>query len=115
MKKKVENITTTELKRYLGALHEEHLDALEGIKEGFSIINNKLDRHEEILNEHTGILASHTETLESHTEMIGKLMIDVEVIKEDISLIKGDLKKKVDIDEFRSLERRVLLLEKRRA
>lgn len=53
-------------------------------------------------------------TLDSHTDMIGKLTVDVAIIKEDAEFIKNSLKKKVDIDEFAALERRVLLLEKRR-
>lgn len=66
-------------------------------------------------------------TLNSHTEMIGNLAVDmtivkmditairkdIEIMKSDIEFIKGGLKKKVDIDEFSALERRVLLLEKR--
>jgi hypothetical protein len=46
--------------------------------------------------------------------MIGKITTDVEIIKEDIEFIKGDLKKKVDVEEFSAPERRVSLLEKRR-
>lgn len=65
-------------------------------------------------------------TLDTHTEMIGHLAVDVEIVKDDISTLKKDmaitkediefiknnLKKKVDIDEFSALERRVSLLEK---
>ena len=32
---------------------------------------------------------------------------------EDIEFIKGGMKKKVDVDEFTALERRVLMLEKK--
>ncbi|MBI4087461.1 MAG: hypothetical protein HY434_01380 [Candidatus Liptonbacteria bacterium] len=59
-------------------------------------------------------LSAHTETLNTHTEMMGKLTIDVEIVKEDIEFIKAGFKRKVDVDEFAALERRVLLLEKRR-
>lgn len=54
------------------------------------------------------------DTLNSHTEMIGRLNIDVTIIKEDVEFIKSSLKKKIDIEEFAALERRVALLEKRR-
>lgn len=37
-----------------------------------------------------------------------------EIYKEDAEFIKNSLKQKVDIDEFAALERRVVLLEKRR-
>lgn len=53
-------------------------------------------------------------TLNAHTEMIGKLTVDMEIIKTDTEFIKHSLKKKVDVDEFAALEKRVLLLEKRR-
>ncbi|MBI3589062.1 MAG: hypothetical protein HY093_01455 [Candidatus Liptonbacteria bacterium] len=52
------------------------------------------------------------QTVESHTEMIGNLSVDLLIVKEDIEFIKGSLKKKVDVDEFSALERRVSLLEK---
>lgn len=40
--------------------------------------------------------------------------VDIEIIKGDVEFIKNGMKKKVDVDEFAALERRVLLLEKRR-
>ncbi|MDP1689367.1 MAG: hypothetical protein Q8L47_04570 [bacterium] len=72
-------------------------------------------------------LGSIEHTLESHTEMIGRIAVelnvvkvdlnmvkdDVGIMKEDIAIIKHDLKRKVDYDEFASLERRVAHLEKK--
>ncbi len=43
--------------------------------------------------------------------MIGKLMVNVEVIKNNVEFLKGGLKKKVDYDEFLALERRLSLVE----
>lgn len=37
----------------------------------------------------------------------------IDIIKMDIEFIKNDLKKKVNLDDFAALERRVALLEKR--
>ena len=34
--------------------------------------------------------------------MIGSLMEDMTIVKEDVSVIKSDLKKKVDYDDFLS-------------
>lgn len=79
-----------EIKHYLGALNEMHGENLKGIREGFEILNKKLD---------------------SHTEMIGSLMEDMTIVKEDVSVIKSDLKKRVDYDEFLSLVRRVQKIE----
>ena len=53
-------------------------------------------------------------TLDSHTDMTGKLAVDMEIVKTDIELIKHSFKKKIDVDEFAALERRVLILEKHR-
>jgi len=47
-------------------------------------------------------------------EMIGNLAVNIEIVKEDIEFIKSGFKKKVDIEEFAALTRRVSLLEKRR-
>jgi hypothetical protein len=71
----------------------EHIDEKVGLViEQFGGINRKLD---------------------SHTEMLGSVKVDLEIVKADIEFIKHSLKKKVDIDEFATLERRVALLEKR--
>jgi len=95
--KKQEAHTSADLKRYLGALHEEHMGAIKAMGEQFLDVNRKLD----------GI----DKTLESHTEMIGKLAEDMEIVKADIGVIKTDLKQKVDRTEFATLERRVARLE----
>ena len=106
-----------EMKRYLGAITEEHREVLKVVKEGFKIINSKLDRHEEILDTHTEILGkhekilnSHTEIsnrhekiLNSHTEMIGNVMENVSALKDDMQIVKKELKKKVDYDEYHSV------------
>ncbi len=47
-------------------------------------------------------------------EMVAKNSEDLEIVKMDIEFIKNGLKKKVDVDEFAALEKRVALLEKRR-
>ncbi|MFH1656823.1 MAG: hypothetical protein ABH956_03630 [Candidatus Nealsonbacteria bacterium] len=51
--------------------------------------------------------------LDSHTEMIGKMMVDIERIKNDVEIIKGSLRIKIDLEEFENLEKRVKLLESR--
>jgi len=82
------------------------------IKENISSLKKDVGEIKQTLKSHTETLKSHTETLKSHTEIIGKLAVDFTIVKEDIAFIKGGLKKKVDIDEFIALERRVVLLEK---
>ena len=96
--------STSEMKRYLGALNETHNEHLKGIREDSIVLNRKINNITETLSEHTKILNEHTKKLDSHTEMIGILM-------EDTSTIKGGLKKKVDYDDFLSLVRRVQKIE----
>jgi len=101
---KQETHTFSDLGRYIGVLHEEHMGALKAMGEQFVDVNRRFD----------GI----DKKLDSHTEMIGKLTVDlevvksdVEIIKSDIGIIKTDLKQKVDRTEFAILERRVMRLE----
>ncbi len=89
---------TADFKRYVGAVSEDFQHKTVAIAEQYLDIKRTLD--------------SHTKTLDSHTEMIGKLMIDMTVVKEDIRIIKNDLKQKVGLEDFMALERRVAMLEK---
>ena len=45
--------------------------------------------------------------------MTGSLMINMDIVKSDIEIIKNDLKQKVDRSEFEALVKRVALVEKR--
>ena len=47
------------------------------------------------------------------TEMTVANTENIEIIKSDVEFIKNSLKKKVDIDEFAFLEKRVVLLERK--
>jgi hypothetical protein len=84
--------------RYLGVLAEDFESKTDLIAEQYLDIKKTLD--------------FHTETLDSHTEMIGKLTVDMEIVKTDIEFMKNSLKRKVDLEEFEALEKRVLRLEK---
>jgi chromosome segregation ATPase len=86
---------------------DSHTEMIGSIKIDVEIIKTRLDSHAKILD-------SHTKTLDSHTEMIGSVKMDAEIIKTDVEFIKNSLKRKVDMDEFTALERRVALLEKLR-
>lgn len=105
------NYSDKEMKRYLGALNEQNNENMKVIKEGFQIINHRLDNHDKKFD-------SIDKKQDLHTEMIGTLMQDVSVLKDDVSTLKDDmqivkkeLKKKVDYDEFLSLVQRVNKLE----
>ena len=96
----------------LGVLIENVNDNVQLIAEQYGDIKENISSLKKDVGEIKQTLKSHTETLKSHTEIIGKLAVDFTIVKEDIAFIKGGLKKKVDIDEFIALERRVVLLEK---
>ncbi len=106
-----DNYTKDEMKRYLGALSENHNEHLKAINKNFIIVNRKLDEHTKILNRHEKILNRHDEKLDSHTKMIGGIATDVSVLKDDMQVVKKELKRKVDYDEFILLVKRVNKLE----
>ncbi len=47
-------------------------------------------------------------------DMVVKNTEDIEIMKMDLHIIKGDLKEKVDRYELKALERRIEILEKKR-
>jgi hypothetical protein len=89
--KKENNDTKLEFRR-LGVLMESMNDKIDLVVEQYGDIKKTLDQH---------------------TDMMGNLMVDVSIVKEDIEFIKHGPKKKVDLDEFVALEKRVMLLEKK--
>ncbi len=101
-----ETHTGEELKRYLGALHEEHMGALKAMGEHFVDVNRKLDSHTEMI----GGLAVRMTSMEVN---MANMQMNIAVMREDIEFIKSGMKRKVDQDEFDALIRRVSVLEKR--
>ena len=93
-------LSTAQEIRRLGVIIERVHDDVQLVAEQYGDIQKTLDRH--------------TEILDRHAEMIGHVAEDLEIVKIDTGFIKGSLKKKVDIEEFSALERRVAALEKRR-
>src|SRR3989338_9576376 len=51
--------------------------------------------------------------LETIRDMVAQNTEDIEVIKADTQVIKQNLKRKVDLEEFEGLEKRVFFLEKK--
>ncbi len=81
-----------EYERHIGALAEDFTDQLKMIAESVSGIQQQLV----VLR-----------------EMVAKNTEDIEIIKIDIGLMKRELRRKVDIDEFELLEKRVIFLERK--
>lgn len=90
------------------------IDKIRGLGVMIERVDDKVSLVAEQYGDIKKTLDNHTKILDSHTEMIGSVKMDIEVIKADIAFIKGGLKRKVDVEEFSALERRVALLENRR-
>lgn len=108
-----------EFQRYLGVCVEDFESKVEVVAEQYLDIKKTLESHTKILDSHTETISlikvdveNIKETLDSHTETIGSIKVDVEIIKTDIEFIKSGFKKKVDLEEFEVLEKRVIRLEK---
>lgn len=69
-----------------------------------------------ILDEVDKKLSVMAEVQDEHTKQLKKLDPIMEMVaknSEDIEIMKGMLRRKVDIDEFNMLEKRVMILEKK--
>ncbi|MBI5306389.1 hypothetical protein HZB04_02305 [Candidatus Wolfebacteria bacterium] len=116
-KKKINKKDLTVEERHFGVILEDIDSKLDLVVKGHQSLDKKIDKNhlefQEFRNEVNYKFKVVTETLNSHTEMIGSMKMDIEIIKQDIEFIKHGLRKKVDLEEFAVLEKRVSLLEKR--
>lgn len=60
------------------------------------------------------LVAEQTSQIQEIKNKVDGLVENMEIVKTNLEFIKHALKKKVDVDEFAVLERRVALLENRR-
>lgn len=107
-----------DFKRYVDTLAEDFHSQVKLIGEQYGSIKETLDTHTKILDSHTKTLEFHIDaitsikdTLDYHTEMLGSMKEDMEIVKTDMGFVRNFLKRKIDIDEFSVLERRVTVLE----
>lgn len=105
-------INNKELKQILKEQREEYQKYLKEQNEDFkrhtSTLSEEFSSQVKLIGEQ---YSSIKETLDSHTEMIVSMKEDIEITKVDVEFIKNSLKRKVDIEEFSVLERRVAALE----
>jgi chromosome segregation ATPase len=134
-----ETYTSADLKRYIGGLMEENREQIKGISEQFIDFRRTLDLNTEMLEAHENRFDTIDQRLysidrrfdtidqkfdtidqkfdtidqklDSHTEMIGVLAKDMVIVKEKVTSIEDNLKKKVDRGEFIALEHRVSSVE----
>jgi translation initiation factor 2 alpha subunit (eIF-2alpha) len=111
--KKLLNDQTEEIKRHGKMLLEEFQSQLKVVAEVQVEQGKKLDDHTRKLDDHTLKLDDHTLKLDDHTLKLDALLEMVANNSENIELIKNMLKRKVDIDEFEALTKRVMVLEKK--
>lgn len=81
-----------DIKRYVGVLHEDFGHKNQLLAEAISGVQSRLD---------------------THAEAVAAVKEDTEIIKLDLGFVKNTLQKKVDIEQFMVLERRVANLESR--
>lgn len=92
---------------------------MEDIKTLLKEYNEDIKRHVDVLKEDfdskvqliTEQYDSIIKRLDSHDEKLVSMEKNIEIIKVDIAFIKNGLKRKVDLEEFEALERRVVILE----
>lgn len=124
VKKKINKKQLSSSERHFGVILEDIDSKLGLVTEGHKVLDKKIDKVAENLDDFRKdvdyrfkivqeTLSSHTAILNSHTAMIAGNTENIEIIKNDVEFIKNSLKKKVDIDEFAFLEKRVVLLEKK--
>jgi peptidoglycan hydrolase CwlO-like protein len=95
-----------DFQRYMGAVVEDFDDKLKMIAESVSGIQQQLIALRDMV-------AKNTEDIDIMKGSMNLMRSDIDVMKSDISTIKFDLKRKVDLDEFKTLEKRVLFLERK--
>ncbi|PIU99384.1 hypothetical protein COS59_00020 [Candidatus Wolfebacteria bacterium CG03_land_8_20_14_0_80_36_15] len=96
--------------RHFGVILEDIDSKMDLVLEGHQALDVKFSKKIEDVSKK---IKDVDGKIDIHTEMIGSMAADVEIIKTDIELIKNSLKKKIDIEEFAVLEKRVLLLERK--
>lgn len=101
--------------RYLGVVAEDFASKFKLLAESISGVQEQLIVLRDMVAKNTEDITDLRLQMADLRRMVAQNTKDIRVIKEDVKIIKGDLKRTVDRDEFISLEKRVLLLEKKLA
>ncbi|MDP1629450.1 MAG: hypothetical protein Q8L57_02405 [bacterium] len=102
-----------EYQRYLGVVAENFESQVKLVAESVTGIQEQLIALRKMVARNTEDIIKIQVHLSAIREMVAKNTEDIEIIKMDTHIIKSDLKEKVGRDEFKTLENRVLALEKR--
>ena len=96
-----------EYQRYLGVVAEEQNSRIKFLAESISGVEESLSRKID------GVEEGLSRKIDRNAEMIARNAVNIEIVKSDIQFIKQELGHKVDKDEFNSLEKRAMFLEKK--
>ncbi len=97
-----------EYQRHLGVIAESFESQTKLIAESISGIQGQLVAIKEMV-------AKNSEDIEVIKIEIFGMKKDMEIMKSDIGIIKQNLRRKVDLEDFEILEKRVMFLEKKLA
>lgn len=91
---------------------------LQGLRGEMKHDISRLGLYIEKVNDNVSIIAEQyggiVQKLDEHSEMFIKMLTEMGVMKEDIEIIKHGLRRRVDIEDFAVLERRVTALERKK-
>jgi hypothetical protein len=104
-----------EYQRHLDVVVEDFTSQIKIIAETLSGQQEQLVALREITKQNTEAIQDIQTQVVAIREMVAKNTEDIEIMKVDIAFIKNGLKKKVDAEEFETLENRVAILEAARS
>ena len=100
-----------------------------------NILDDRFNRQEDKFQRHVGVLVERFESqtkliaesisglqqqliaikemVAKNTEDIQEMKVHMEIMRSDIEIIKQNLRRKVDLEDFETLEKRVMFLEKK--
>ena len=114
--KKLKDILTEqreEYQRYLGVVAENFESQVKLLAESIVGIQEQLIALRKMVAQNTEDIIKIQVQLSAIREMVAKNTEDIEIMKGDLNIIKYDLKEKVSREEFKIIEKRVELLEKK--
>jgi len=103
-----------EFQTYVGALVEDFTTQVKLLAESISDLQRQLIVLREMVAKNTRDIEMMKLDIMALKLDVGAMKKDMEIVKTDIEIIKHSLKRKVDIEEFAALEKRVLALERNR-
>lgn len=102
-----------EYQRYLGVLAENFGSQLKLVIESLTGVQEQLVALREMVARNTEDIIKIQAQLIAIREMVAKNTEDIEIMRMDLHIIKDDLTEKISREDFKIIERRVDLLEKK--